>query len=29
MSDMDTEHLAWAVFRKLDAAGYAIVEKKV
>jgi hypothetical protein len=28
MSDMDTEHLVWAVFRKLDAGGYEIVEKK-
>jgi hypothetical protein len=29
MSDNDAEHLVWAVFRKLDAAGYAIVEKSV
>ena len=29
MSDDDAEHLVWAVFRKLDAAGYAIVEKNV
>jgi hypothetical protein len=28
MSDMDTEHVVWAVFRKLDAGGYEIVEKK-
>jgi hypothetical protein len=28
MADADAEHLVWAVFRKLDAHGYAIVEKK-
>jgi hypothetical protein len=29
MFSTDTEHLVWAVFWKLDVAGYPIVEKKV
>jgi len=28
MIDADAEHLVWAVFRKLDAHGFAIVERR-